>query len=212
MGTWWVVAPRCGPELIPITDFRRCCIEKLEELGDAARDSRKHDEATGYYSNALSLDPTNLGILLKRSNKVWPYFTPHQMDLTDPSSQLIELDPSSYRGYEGKHTALHGMGRHREALEAFRTMLSKLEKSSDPQIRGKLFFYSRGQSEFLIDVGQSFIVSTSTQLPQFDRWSSRLFATCHVSLSTLLLVVCMIKLSKLLLSRNSRSMTSCALQ
>ena len=30
-----------------------------------------HDEAIGYYSNALSLDPTNLNeILLKRSNMV----------------------------------------------------------------------------------------------------------------------------------------------
>ena len=35
-----------------------------------------HDEAIGYYSNALSLDPTNLNdILLKRSNEVW--ITPH---------------------------------------------------------------------------------------------------------------------------------------
>ena len=51
--------------------FRDSCVEKLEELGDTAGDSKKHDEAIGHYSNALSLDPTNLNdILLKRSNQV----------------------------------------------------------------------------------------------------------------------------------------------
>ena len=53
------------------SDFRRRCVEKLEKLGDTAKDSERHDEAIGYYSNALSLDPTNLNeILLKRSNEV----------------------------------------------------------------------------------------------------------------------------------------------
>ena len=59
--------------------------------------------------------------------------------------QAIELDPLSHGGYEGKHAALHGMGRHREALEAFGSMLSKLEQSPDPQIRGKLFRQYCGQ-------------------------------------------------------------------
>ncbi|KAI9571630.1 hypothetical protein HD554DRAFT_1798183 [Boletus coccyginus] len=99
-------------------DFRGRCIEKLEKLGDTARDSKKHEEAVRYYSAALSLDPTNANdILLKRSN------------------ELIELDPSSHRGYEEKHAAFHGMGRYGEASEAFRTMLSKLEQSPDLQIR-----------------------------------------------------------------------------
>ena len=53
--------------------------------------------------------------------------------------QVIELDPSSYRGYEGKHAALHSMGRHGEAFEAFKMMLLKLEQSPDPKIRGKPF-------------------------------------------------------------------------
>ena len=53
--------------------------------------------------------------------------------------QAIELDPSSHRGYEEKRAALHGMGRYSEAFEAFGVMLSKLEKSPDPQMRGKLF-------------------------------------------------------------------------
>ncbi|KAI9571647.1 hypothetical protein HD554DRAFT_1800612 [Boletus coccyginus] len=96
-------------------DFRKRCVEKLERLGDTASNSKK---AIGYYSSALSLDPTNVNdILLKRSN------------------EIIGLDPSSHRGYGGKYAALHGMGRYGEAFEAFRTMVSKLEKSPDPQIR-----------------------------------------------------------------------------
>ncbi|KAI9569321.1 hypothetical protein HD554DRAFT_606005 [Boletus coccyginus] len=98
-------------------NFRARCVKKLEKLGDIARDSKKHDEAIEYYSNALSLNPTNNDILLKQS------------------TEDIELDPSSYRGYERRHAALHGMGRHGEALEAFWLMLSKLEQSPDPRIR-----------------------------------------------------------------------------
>jgi len=55
-------------------DFRGRCAEKLEKLGDIARDSKKHDEAIGYYSNALSLNPTNNDIILKRSEEVWSVF------------------------------------------------------------------------------------------------------------------------------------------
>ena len=57
------------------SDFRERCIQKLEKLGDTARDSKKHDEAIRHYSNALSLDPTNLNdILLKSNNEVWIVF------------------------------------------------------------------------------------------------------------------------------------------
>ncbi|KAF8550391.1 hypothetical protein OG21DRAFT_1605903, partial [Imleria badia] len=69
--------------------FRDRCAEKLEKMGDASRESKNHDEAIGCYSNALLLEPTNRNnILLKRSNEV------------------IELDPSSHKGYEGMHDAL----------------------------------------------------------------------------------------------------------
>ena len=55
--------------------LRLSSVVKLEKLGDTARDFRKHDEAIGCYSNALSLHPTNLNdILLKRSNEVWIVF------------------------------------------------------------------------------------------------------------------------------------------
>jgi len=67
--------------------------------------------------------------------------------------QVIEVDPSSHRGYEGKHAALHSMGRYGEAFEAFRTMLSKLTQSSDPQIRGKPFRQYYRQQGVLIGCG-----------------------------------------------------------
>ena len=76
MGTQWVVAAATLPGLIqklPL-DFRTRSVEKLERLGDIARDSKKHDEAIGYYSNALLLDPTNNDILLKRSKEVRSVF------------------------------------------------------------------------------------------------------------------------------------------
>ncbi|KAI9570056.1 hypothetical protein HD554DRAFT_429967 [Boletus coccyginus] len=97
-------------------DFRGRCVERLEKLGDVARDSEKHDEAIGHYSNALLLDPTNNDVLLKRSKEdIW-------------------LGPLSHMGYERKHAALHAMRRHSEAFDAFRTMLSILEQSPHPHI------------------------------------------------------------------------------
>jgi len=71
-GRW--LHPRCNQLLIqtPRLDFRVRCVDKLEKLGDTASNSKIHDEAIGYYSSALSLDPTNANdILLKRSNEVW---------------------------------------------------------------------------------------------------------------------------------------------
>ncbi|KAI9567133.1 hypothetical protein HD554DRAFT_1027555 [Boletus coccyginus] len=95
-------------------DFRGRCVEQLEKLGDTARDSKNHDEAIRYYSNALSLEPTNNDILLKRSK---------------------ELGPLSHTGYQREHAALHAMGRYSEAFDAFRTMLSILERSPHSHIR-----------------------------------------------------------------------------
>lgn len=53
--------------------------------------------------------------------------------------QVINLDPSSFKGYKRKHAALHGMERYSEAFAAFEMMLSKLKKSPDPHIRGESF-------------------------------------------------------------------------
>ena len=50
------------------SDFRGRCVEKLENLGDTAMDSKNYDEAIKLYSDALTLNPPNqCDILLKRS-------------------------------------------------------------------------------------------------------------------------------------------------
>ncbi|KAI9455056.1 hypothetical protein HD554DRAFT_2036671 [Boletus coccyginus] len=143
-------------------NFRGRCIEKLEQLGDIARDSQKHDEAIGYYSNALSLDPTNNDILLKRSK------------------EDIELDPSSYMGYERKHAALHGMGRYGEAFEAFRVMLSTLEQSPDPHTHDGFQWVSTELRNQYVDVTatiQDVVEETIRDMPRvlIDTTTGRLY-------------------------------------
>ena len=51
--------------------------------------------------------------------------------------QAIKYDPSSPLGYESKHAALRGAGRHSDAIEAFEMMLSKMSQSFDPVIHGE---------------------------------------------------------------------------
>ncbi|KAG1890608.1 uncharacterized protein F5891DRAFT_986917 [Suillus fuscotomentosus] len=51
------------------------------------------------------------------------------------AEKVIELNPSSYLGYELKHAALHGSQRYEDAFKAFTIMLSKLDDAPDPQIR-----------------------------------------------------------------------------
>jgi len=52
-------------------------------------------------------------------------------------TQVIEIHPSSYLGYQVKHAALQGAQRDDEALEAVQTMLSILENAPDTQTRSK---------------------------------------------------------------------------
>ena len=47
------------------------------------------------------------------------------------------LDPSSPLGYEMKYVALCGSGHHKDATDAFETMLLKMSQSLDPEIRGE---------------------------------------------------------------------------
>jgi hypothetical protein len=51
--------------------------------------------------------------------------------------QVIELNPSSYLGYEVKHPALHKVQRYDEAIEAFNIMFSKLDQDPDAQRQSK---------------------------------------------------------------------------
>lgn len=49
-----------------------------------------------------------------------------------------------------RHVALHGMGRYSEAVGAFKIMLSKLEQSHDPHIRGRPLCPCRTEQLLLI--------------------------------------------------------------
>ncbi|KAG2356034.1 hypothetical protein BDR07DRAFT_1424360 [Suillus spraguei] len=50
-------------------------------------------------------------------------------------TQVIELNPAGYLGYQLKHEALHGAQCYDEAIEAFQIMLLKLDEAPDPQIQ-----------------------------------------------------------------------------
>ncbi|KAG0696773.1 hypothetical protein DFH29DRAFT_949711 [Suillus ampliporus] len=55
---------------------------------------------------------------------------------SDPRyKQVINLNPSSYRGYRLNHAALHGAQRHDEAIAAFEIMLSKFENAPNTHLR-----------------------------------------------------------------------------
>ncbi|KAG0702983.1 hypothetical protein DFH29DRAFT_470207 [Suillus ampliporus] len=55
------------------------------------------------------------------------------LEALDDAEKVIELNHSSYRGYEVKYAALHGVHRYDEAIEAFKLMLSKLDHASNPR-------------------------------------------------------------------------------
>ncbi|KAG1789544.1 uncharacterized protein HD556DRAFT_777664 [Suillus plorans] len=101
--------------------------------GDAALAADDYDRAIELYSAAIDLDSAtdtiyaNRGVA-KSKKMLW------EGAIVDAQA-AIELNPSSYRGYEVKHMALCGAQRYDEAIEAFQNMLSKLEHSPDIQIQ-----------------------------------------------------------------------------
>ena len=78
------------------------------------------------------------------------YLTSINRALAVHTIQAIELDPPSHYGYERKHAALHGMGRHGEAFAAFRAMILRLEESPDPHIRGGSLYQYCAEQHMLI--------------------------------------------------------------
>ncbi|KAG2756665.1 hypothetical protein P692DRAFT_20714972 [Suillus brevipes Sb2] len=57
------------------------------------------------------------------------------LEALSDAEKFIDLNHSSYLGYELKQTALHGAERYDDAFEAFKTMLSKLDNAPDTQMR-----------------------------------------------------------------------------
>ena len=51
--------------------------------------------------------------------------------------QAITFDVTEPSGYEAMRAALHGAGRYEDAIQTFEIMLSKIDQSPDPEIRGE---------------------------------------------------------------------------
>ena len=64
-------------------------------------------------------------------------FTSWRSILLTYHHQVITLDPLSPWGYKMKHAALHKAGDFDNAVDALETMLLKISKSPDPEIRGE---------------------------------------------------------------------------
>ena len=121
----------------PPSDFLRCA----SDFGRTAMDVQRYD-AILRHATALSLDPPfPQSVLVERSkanlatgswkqalddaNQVHD-FVSRRSTLLTYHDQVIVVDPSSPRGYEMKHAALHMAGDYENAIKAFKTMLSKL--------------------------------------------------------------------------------------
>ncbi|KAG2153472.1 uncharacterized protein EDB93DRAFT_1248737 [Suillus bovinus] len=106
-------------------------VADLTASGDTALAAGDYDRAIELYSTAIDLDLATGTIFANRSKArsgkmLWD-------DALLDAEKVIELDPSSYFGYQLKHAVLHGAHRYDEAIDAFQTMLSKLENAADTQ-------------------------------------------------------------------------------
>ncbi|KAG2346897.1 hypothetical protein BDR05DRAFT_756686, partial [Suillus weaverae] len=110
------------------TVFKEECSALFAANGDAAFTTCDYDRAINLYSAAIELDPASDTIFAKRSKAksgkmLW-------IEALHDAQKVIELNPSSYLGYDLKHTALHGAQRYDEAIQAFQIMMSKLHDAA----------------------------------------------------------------------------------
>ncbi|KAG0708661.1 hypothetical protein DFH29DRAFT_427152 [Suillus ampliporus] len=101
--------------------------------GDAALAASDYDKAIELYSAAIDLHFASDTIFANRSKArsekmLWE-------DALLDAQKVIELNPSSYVGYQVKHVALCGAQRYDEAIVAFQMMLVKLDSAYDMKIR-----------------------------------------------------------------------------
>ncbi|KIK45230.1 hypothetical protein CY34DRAFT_801852 [Suillus luteus UH-Slu-Lm8-n1] len=113
--------------------FKQNCSARYAADGDVALTASDYDLAILLYSGAIELDPTSETVFAncskaKLKKALW------EEALVD-AQKVIELNPSSYIGYQLKSEAFHGARRYDEAIEAFEIMLSKLDNAPEIQIR-----------------------------------------------------------------------------
>ncbi|KAG2359514.1 hypothetical protein BDR07DRAFT_1414832, partial [Suillus spraguei] len=114
--------------------------DALAAVGDDALAAGNYDRAIEFYSAAIDLDLANDTVFANRSRArsgkmLWD-------DALLDTEKVIELNPSSYIGYQLKHAVLHDAQRYDEAIEAFRNMSSKLENDPDMQTRNLRLHYT----------------------------------------------------------------------
>ncbi|KAG2357071.1 hypothetical protein BDR07DRAFT_396678 [Suillus spraguei] len=112
-------------------------IEKCSALfltnGDTALAASNYDKAIDQYSVVIDLGNTSDVVFANRSKAklgkmLWE-------DALLDAQKVIKLNPSSHVGYQLAHTALCGAQRYDKAIDAFTTMLSKLDDAPEAQIR-----------------------------------------------------------------------------
>ncbi|KIK33225.1 hypothetical protein CY34DRAFT_813784 [Suillus luteus UH-Slu-Lm8-n1] len=113
--------------------FKQECSVLCAANGDAALAASDYDRAIDLYSAAITLDSASSTVFANSSKAklgkmLW-------IEALLDAQKVIELDSLSYLGYNLKHAALHGAQRYDEAIQAFQTMLSKLDDAPDFQIR-----------------------------------------------------------------------------
>ncbi|KAG0698908.1 hypothetical protein DFH29DRAFT_1002449 [Suillus ampliporus] len=115
------------------TAFKQDCAARYSAKGDEAIVKSDFERAIELYSAGIELDPSCKSLFARRSkaNLERQLYAEAFYD----AERVIELNPSFYLGYELKHPALLGAHRYDEAIEAFKTMHSKLDDASDVQIQ-----------------------------------------------------------------------------
>ncbi|KIK39172.1 hypothetical protein CY34DRAFT_808550, partial [Suillus luteus UH-Slu-Lm8-n1] len=111
--------------------FKQECSALCAANGDAALAASDYDRAIDLYSAAITLNSASTTVFANRSKAklgqmLW-------MEALLDAQKVIEIDSSSYVGYNLKHAALHGARRYDEAIQTFQTMLSKLDDAPDIQ-------------------------------------------------------------------------------
>jgi tetratricopeptide (TPR) repeat protein len=113
--------------------FRKDCTARCVAKGDEAVTAKNYETAIELYSAGIELDPScePLFVCRSKANLERNLFAAALHD----ANRVIKLNPSSHLGYQLRNAALRGAVRCNEAEEAFETMFSKLDDTSDAQIQ-----------------------------------------------------------------------------
>ncbi|KAJ8592030.1 hypothetical protein M405DRAFT_813388 [Rhizopogon salebrosus TDB-379] len=147
--------------------FEQECCTLYSSNGDDALAAKDYDKSIELYSAAIDLDSTNDSIFAKRctaklGKMLWE-------DALIDVQKVIELNPSSYVGYELKHAALFGARQYDDATAAFEIMQSKLNNAPDTELRRENITLSEAESA-IREVIDALVESTPHRLLNTLTW------------------------------------------